>query len=154
VADPVELRARIDRFFRETLPLGPRSSPLRRALLAHPGEKFAAFCASTLLWWALVHGARIVELPIRVPVDLRELPPGATASVEPDQIEAKLRGPRRTLLWLRFRLALPLDASRLRTGANRIAASARDLELPRGVSARPFQVALRVKLESPPVGAE
>jgi uncharacterized protein (TIGR00159 family) len=154
VADPAELRARIDRFFRDTLPLGPRSSPLRRALLEHPGEKLAALGASALLWWALVHGARVVELPVSIPVDLRELPRGASASVEPEAIEAKLRGPRRTLLWLRLRLSLPLDASRLRAGSNRVSASARDLPLPEGVSARPFDVALRVKLDRPHVGAE
>lgn len=154
VADAGELRSRIDRFFRDTLPLGRRSSPLRRALLEHPGEKLAAFCASAALWWLLIHGAEIVELPVSIPVDLRELPRGVVASVEPEAIEARLRGPRRTLLWLDLRLALPLDASRLRAGSNRVAASARDLALPAGVSARPFDVALRVKLDPPQVGAE
>jgi len=154
VCDAQELRSRIDRFFRETLPLGRRSSPLRRALLAHPAEKIAAFCASALLWWVLIHGSEVIERPVSIPVDLRELPRGVVASVEPDSIQAKLRGPRRTLLWLSFRLALPLDASNLRPGSNRIAASARDLVLPTGVSARPFATALRVRLDPPQVGAE
>jgi uncharacterized protein (TIGR00159 family) len=153
VVDPGDLRARIDRFFRDTLPLGRRSSPLRRALLAHRREKLAALGAATALWWFLVHGAEVVELPVSVPLELRDLPRGATASVEPAAVEARLRGPRRVLLWLRLGLALPLDAAQMRPGANRLAASARDLELPEGVSARPFEVAVRVRLEAPQVSA-
>jgi DNA integrity scanning protein DisA with diadenylate cyclase activity len=152
VVDPADLRARIDRFFRDTLPLGRRSSPLRRALLAHRREKLAALTAATALWWFLVHGAEVVELPVAVPLELRDLPRGATASVEPAAVEARLRGPRRALLWLRLGLALPLDAARMRPGANRLEASARDLELPEGVSVRPFEVAVRVRLDAPQVG--
>lgn len=152
IGDPADLRARIDRFFRDTLPLGRRSSPLRRALLAHRREKLAALGAATALWWLLVHGAEVVERPVSVPLVL-DLPRGAEAMIEPAAVEARLRGPRRMLLWLRFCLALPLDATRIRPGANRLAASARDLELPEGVSARPFEVAVRVRLEAPQVSA-
>jgi len=154
VSDAAELRARIDRFFKDTLPLGRRSSPLRRALLQHPGEKLTALAASALLWWVLVHGAEVVELPVSVPVELRDLPRGAAASIRPESVEARLRGPRRSLAWLRFALELPLDASRARPGTTRLAARARDLELPDGVSARPFEVAVRVELEPPPVGSQ
>jgi uncharacterized protein (TIGR00159 family) len=153
LGDPAELRASIDRFFRDTLPLQPARSPLRRALLAHPREKLAALCGSLALWALLVHGARVAEIPVSIPIEVRDPPPGARASVEPPQIEARLRGPRRALVWLRYRLALSLDAARLGPGPSRIALSAKDLDLPEGVSARPFQVPVEVRLERPPVGA-
>jgi hypothetical protein len=148
-----ELRAQIDRFFRDTLPVGRRSSPLRRALLVNRREKLAALGASAALWWLLVHGARLQEVRVSIPIVLHA-PPGSHASIEPQAVQARLRGPRRELLWLRYRLNLPLDASRIRPGPNRFALSARDLDLPDGVSVRPFEVAVRVDLELPHVGAQ
>ena len=153
-ADAGELRAQIDRFFRDTLPVGRRSSSLRRALLVNRREKLAALGASAALWWLLVHGARLQEVPVSIPIELRDAPRGAHASIEPRAVRARLRGPRRALLWLRYSLNLPLDASHIRPGPNRFALSARDLDLPEGVSVRPFEVAVRVDLELPHVGAQ
>jgi uncharacterized protein (TIGR00159 family) len=73
VDDPHGLRARIDRFFRDTLPVGRRSSPLRRALLGNPREKLAALGAAAALWWLLVHGGRLHELPVSIPSELPEV---------------------------------------------------------------------------------
>jgi DNA integrity scanning protein DisA with diadenylate cyclase activity len=153
VADARELRARIDDFYRTTLPLARRSSAFERLWLANKREKLAALFASALLWWVFVHGAEVVEAPVSIPIELQHAPRRAAASLEPERVEVRLRGPRRALLWLRLSLALPLDAARARPGTNRFALSARDLALPRGVSARPFEVAVRVTLDPPAVAA-
>ena len=151
-----QLRAEIEKFYKETLPLARQGQPWLRWVSAHRREKLAALATSAAVWWILVSGAERMAIPYRVPVELANVPADAQVEeLEPSHVDAVVQGRRRALVWLGGRgLALKLDASSARDGDNRQTVSSEDLVLPWGVQVLPFEpVGVAFQLRLPDVSS-
>jgi hypothetical protein len=138
VPGPEALGVLIDGFYKDRHPLARRRHPVVRALGEDLGAKGAALAFATLLWLLAVPGARLAETELRIPVRVRNLPPGLTLEgVVPPQAEVRLRGERRDLLFLGASdVGVEVDASLASLGRRTFALSPERVSLPDGLTLR------------------
>jgi hypothetical protein len=145
---PEEVGREITDFLDYLAPAAPRNGA-RLPFVAHWREGLAALAVSTLLWIVLVPGSSVVDTVREVPVVVENLPRGwVLDGIEPERVEVKLSGRRRSLYF-----ADP-DAMRLRVDALLVKLGRRTFEVSPGhvqhpedvevLEVRPGQVKLSV----------
>ena len=126
---------------------GPRLWPsLRRG----GRQAILAVATSLILWIALVPGSQVMETKLKIPVVVRDLPPGyALERVEPPELDVTVSGPRRSLLFAGpGDFGLDVDAILVLLGRRSFEVDSGDVKHPPGVTVvavRPDHVKLTVR---------
>jgi uncharacterized protein (TIGR00159 family) len=148
VADPAQLAAVLEDFYREIIPPDSRTS-WWNFLRRNYREKTAAFAVSVLLWTFLVYRSQSIYRTFEVPVGFNLLPAAlAITACDPSEVAVTLAGQRKDFGFLRpsdVRLAFDLlDAS---PGTRTLFVTVRDLTFPNGLELEdiePRQVRIRI----------
>lgn len=122
----------------------PARSPrriLRRMLFANWVERLASLAVVLGLWLLFVPGSRPAEMVLKVPVEVINVPVGATVEkMEPEEIEAVFSGPRRAFALLNSRdLAVTVDASRSKPGRTTFTISEENVRHPPNLEVQSFR---------------
>ena len=132
-------------------------SIVRQLLFANWFERLAALAVVLGLWLLFIPGSRPAEMVLRMPIEVINLPVGATVErIEPTEIQATFAGPRRAFALLTSRdLAVTVDASRAKPGQRTFPIDEENLRHPPSLSVQNLQPR-RVKVvlvEAPTVPA-
>ena len=114
---------------------------LRQVLFANWFERLAALAVVLGLWLLFVPGSRPAEMILRMPVEVVNLPDGATVeAIEPVEVQATFLGPRRAFALLTSRdLAVMVDAGRAKPGQRTFAISDENLRHPPSLTVQNLQ---------------
>lgn len=113
----------------------------RQVLFANWFERLAALAVVLGLWLLFVPGSRPAEMILRMPVEVVNLPQGATVeSIEPTEVQATFLGPRRAFALLTSRdLAVMVDAGRAKPGQRTFSIGDENLRHPPSLSVQNLQ---------------
>lgn len=113
----------------------------RQVLFANWFERLAALAVVLGLWLLFVPGSRPAEMILRMPVEVVNLPQGATVeSIEPTEVQATFLGPRRAFALLTSRdLAVMVDAGRAKPGQRTFSIGDENLRHPPSLTVQNLQ---------------
>ncbi len=113
----------------------------RQVLFANWFERLAALAVVLGLWLLFVPGSRPAEMILRMPVEVVNLPPGASVeSIEPTEVQATFLGPRRAFALLTSRdLAVMVDAGRAKPGQRTFSIGDENLRHPPSLTVQNLQ---------------
>ncbi len=116
-------------------------SIVRQVLFAIWFERLAALAVVLGLWLLFIPGSRPAEMVLRMPVEVINLPVGATVErFEPTEIQATFTGPRRAFALLTSRdLAVTVDASRAKPGQRTFPIAEENLRHPPSLTVQNLQ---------------
>jgi len=116
-------------------------SIVRQVLFANWFERLAALAVVLGLWLLFVPGSRPAEMILRMPVEVVNLPQGATVeSIEPTEVQATFLGPRRAFALLTSRdLAVMVDAGRAKPGQRTFSIGDENLRHPPSLTVQNLQ---------------
>jgi uncharacterized protein (TIGR00159 family) len=145
---PEEVGAEIARFLEYLAPPVRRNGPWP-PLVSQWREGLAALAVSSVLWVVLVPGSSVVDTVRQVPVVVENLPRGwVLDGIEPEQVEVKLSGRRRSLYFSDpAAVRLRVDALLVELGRRTFEVSPDHVQHPEGVEVlevKPTQVKLSV----------
>jgi diadenylate cyclase len=114
---------------------------LRQLLFSNWVERLASLAVVLGLWLLFVPGSRPAEMILRMPIEVVNLPVGATVeSIEPTEVQATFTGPRRAFALLNSRdLAVTVDAGRVKPGQRTFAISEENLRHPPSLTVQNLQ---------------
>jgi diadenylate cyclase len=148
VQNPDQLPSILNSFFQETTPV-VKTKSWRSFFSRNYREKVIAVTVTSLLWFFLVHEARIDYRTFTVPLHFENLRPGLIVEqADPSEVEITLSGRRRAFYFINAdRITATVDLSRIRKGEVKRAVSRSDISLPEGLmieTIQPNEVSLRI----------
>ena len=134
----------------------PTPRPFRALLRKDYGTKVSAVGLSLLLWLVLVHGARQTMQRITLPLDLNDVPAGFLATVEPQEVQVTLIGPRRNFYFFSKASAqVTLSLAEMQSGSVIKRLQLSDVTIPKEFTLRGLKpTRVRVKLVPAAAGAK
>jgi diadenylate cyclase len=113
----------------------------RHLVVANWAEKLGALVVVTGLWYVLVPGARPTAVTLPVPVQVVNLPEGASLEeVKPPEVEVTFSGPARAFYLLdRRRVGVTIDASLAEFGRRTFRVEEDDVEHPKALAVEDVQ---------------
>jgi len=140
LGDPQELATTVQDYLREKFPAQERSPIsfhlLRRNWLA----KAISVCIAIGLWYLFVPGSIVVEVSVKIPVSVENLPANLQLeAIDPPVIGATFSAPRRSFyLFDRKQIRVSADVALAELGRRTFALSEQDLRYPKDLTLKDF----------------